>query len=121
MITVGLMTVGCVTSWIVVSIMFAPAAQLEILLGMVMPLFVASWSLVFTERAYRRDPSSLTPFMLKAFIGKIMVIGFYIVLIVGILALKAAPFIFSFTAYFVALHFFEALCLRRLFRAAVAQ
>ena len=115
------MTVGCVASWVVVSMMFSPAAQLELLLGMVMPLVVASLSLVFTERAYRRDPSSLTPFMLKAFIGKMMVIGFYVVFVVGILALKAAPFIFSFSAYFVALHFFEALCLRRLFRAEVAQ
>ena len=119
--TVGLMTVGCVTSWVVASMMFSPAAQLELLLGMIMPLFVTSLSLVFTERAYRRDPSSLTPFMLKAFIGKMMVIGLYVVFVVGILALNAAPFIFSFTAYFVALHFFEALCLRRLFRAAVVQ
>ena len=118
---VGWMITGCLLSCVLVGVVCSPEVQLEILLGMIMPLLVAGSSLVLAERAYQRDPSSLTTFMLKAFVGKTVVIGIYVVVVMAVLALEAAPFIVSFTAYFITLHLVEALCLRRLFEAAAAQ
>ena len=112
---VGLMSVGCAVSWLLVRLMFAPEAELEIVLGMIMPLCVAGSTLVLAQRAYRRDPQLLTPLMLKAFVGKVVVFGVYVVVVISVLALKSTPFIVSFTAYFIVLHFFEAFCLHRLF------
>ena len=49
--------------------------------------------------------------------------GVYVTVMLKVLALRPLPFVVSFTAYFIALHVIEALCLRRLFasrcRAAV--
>ena len=36
-----------------------------------------------------------------------------------VLSLRPLPFVISFTAYFIALHLFEALCLQRLFAGRV--
>lgn len=114
---VGIMTAGCVVSWLVVSLVLAPTARGEILMGMLMPLLVASVSLVLADRAYRRDPQLLTPFMAKAFVGKMVVFGVYVVVVVAALAFDPKPFIISFTVYFISLHLFEAVCLRRMFDA----
>jgi hypothetical protein len=98
--------------------LLAPGVRGEILLGMLMPLVVACVSLVLADREYRRDPQLLTPFMVKAFVGKMVVFGLYVVTVVAALAFDPRPFIISFTAYFIALHLVEALYLRRLFSTA---
>lgn len=114
----AVMTAGCVISWLVAGVVVAPQARIEILLGMLMPLLVAGVSLVLADRAYRRDPQQLTRLMVKAFVGKMIVFGIYVVVVVTVLATEPAPFVISFTVYFIALHLFEALCLRRMFEAA---
>jgi hypothetical protein len=87
----------------------------EILLGMFGPLAetIASW--VVAEQVYRRRPERLTAVMLTAFAGKLVFFGAYVAVMLMVLSLRPAPFMASFTAYFIALHLAEALALRRLF------
>lgn len=113
--TVLYMTAGCAISWVLVTAIFAPQAGLEVLLGMIAPLAVAIVMLVLVERTYRRDPKKLTRLMIAAFVSKLVLFGVYLTTVVGVFSLKAFPFIVSFIAYFVVLHFMEAVRLRRLF------
>lgn len=92
-----------------------PAAAVEILLGLLAPLAVALGSWRLMERAYRRGPEQLTRLMVRAFVGKLVLFGLYMILAVGALSLDAAWFAGSFTISFVVLHLAEAAQLQRLF------
>ena len=87
----------------------------EVLFGMFGPLAetVASW--VVAEQVFRRRPERLTSVMITAFAGKLVFFGAYVTVMLGVLSLRPLPFVISFTAYFIALHLFEAFCLQRLF------
>jgi hypothetical protein len=87
----------------------------EIVLGMAGPLVetVATWSVI--ETVYRQRPERLTAVMITAFAGKLVFFGAYVAVALAVLDLRPAPFMVSFTAYFIALHLAEALALRRLF------
>ena len=87
----------------------------EILLGMFGPLAetVASW--VVAEQVFRRRPERLTAVMITAFAGKLVFFGAYVAVMVTGLSLRPVPFMASFTSFFIALHFVEAMALRRLF------
>jgi hypothetical protein len=54
--------------------------------------------------------------MIAAFAFKLVFFGFYVGLMIRVVALRPLPFIASFTGYFVGLYLMEALYLRRLFR-----
>ena len=92
-----------------------PAAAVEILLGLLAPLAVALGSWRLMERAYRRGPEQLARLMVRAFVGKLVLFGLYMILAVGALSLDAAWFAGSFTISFVVLHLAEAAQLQRLF------
>ena len=55
--------------------------------------------------------------MVTAFAAKLVFFGAYVAVMLLALSLRPIPFVVSFTAYFIALHLAEALCLRRLFAA----
>ncbi len=114
MTQVWLMTVGSVVAWLVASLS-ASEASVALLLGMLAPLAVVTTSLLLIDRGYRREPSRLTSLMIKAFMGKIVFVGTYVTLMMGVLAVPVVPFITSFTASFIVLYLVEALYLRRLF------
>jgi hypothetical protein len=92
----------------------------EILLGMFGPLAetVASW--VVAEQVFRRRPERLTSVMITAFAGKLVFFGAYVAVMVKGLSLRPMPFMASFTSFFIALHFVEAMALRRLFAERMA-
>ena len=90
-------------------------SPVEVLLGMLAPMAVAAGTLVLAERTYRRDPVRLTAVMTAAFAGKMVFFGAYVALMLGVVALRPAPFVGSFAGFFIALHVTEAFCLRRLF------
>jgi len=114
MTQVWLMTVGSVVAWLVASLS-APEASVALLLGMLAPLAVVTTSLLLIDRGYRREPLRLTSLMIKAFMGKIVFVGTYVTLMMGVLSVPVVPFITSFTASFIVLYLVEALYLRRLF------
>lgn len=115
MTTVAWMAGASVGSWVAASFLFGTGDAREILMGMAGPLLVASVSWVMAERTYRRDPQSLTALMFKAFAAKMVFFAAYVVVALKVFGLRPVPFVASFTSYFIALHFVEAVCLRRLF------
>ena len=106
----------CVGSWGAVSLILVPQSVTEIFLGMIIPLLLAIGTIVLVERIYRQDPRKLTSFMTKAAIGKMVLYGIYVVLVVGVFSFEAVPFAVSFTVYFTGLHLAEALYFRSMFR-----
>jgi hypothetical protein len=89
--------------------------DLEVLLGMAGPLAAASVTWVAVERTYRSDPARVTPLMIAAFAAKMVFFGAYVAVMLAVLSLRPAPFVVSFTGYFIALYAVEAACLQRLF------
>ncbi len=89
----------------------------EVFLGMIAPLAATIGTWVMVERTYRWRPERLTPLMVMAFGGKMVFFGVYVTLVLTVLTLRPAPFVISFTAYFIALYAIEAFCLRRLFES----
>ena len=85
---------------------------------MAMPLGVTSISLLQSKRIFQRDPTLLTQYMVAAFAGKMLLFGIYIVAVLMLISIELKPFIGSFTAYFIALHLFEAIRLRRMLGVA---
>jgi hypothetical protein len=92
-----------------------PDLRLAIWLGMLGPLVATLCAMVAMNRAYRRDPASLTGVMIKAFVAKMVFFGGYVALIVKAGWVQPVPFAVSFIIYFLALHMIEAFRLRRLF------
>jgi hypothetical protein len=109
---------AALASWGAIAAVPGVESDVELLLGMMAPLAgaVATWVLV--TRTYVRRPERLTPLMVAAFAGKLVFFGAYVTVMLGVLSLRPLPFVISFTAYFIALHLFEALCLQRLFGGA---
>jgi len=87
----------------------------EVLLGMLAPLAAATVSWILTERTHRREPARVTGLMIGAFGAKMLFFGAYVAVMLEVIGLHPAPFVVSFTSYFVALYLVEALLLRRLF------
>ena len=109
------MVAASLLSWLAVSALAGPGTSMDVLLGMLGPLVVASATWVLVERTYRQDPERLTSLMIQAFAGKLVFFGAYVAVMLEVLSLRPVPFVVSFTTYFVALHLTEALWLRRLF------
>jgi hypothetical protein len=107
------MAVGCLLS--AIAAVAVVGSAFEILLGMLGPLLVTSVTWVLTERAYARNPASLTPLMIKAFGAKVVFFGVYVSTLLTLVLVRPVPFVASFTTYFIALHLTEALTMRRLF------
>jgi hypothetical protein len=106
---------GAVVTWLAVAAVPGVESDVEIFFGMLAPLMgaVATWVLVV--RTYPSSPERLTPRMVMAFGGKVVFFGVYVTVMLAVLSLRPVPFVVSFTAYFIGLHFFEAVCLQRLF------
>ena len=102
-------------SWLAIAALTDSRTAAAVFAGMLGPLAVASISWVLAERAYRRDPQSLTPLMMSAFAGKMVFFAAYVTVVLKGLSLEPVPFAASFAGYFIALHLMEALSLRRLF------
>jgi hypothetical protein len=111
--------------WVAITSLVSAAvlgAQLgrEVWLGMFAPLVVVSITWTLTERIYRANPERLTSVMISAFAAKLVFFGAYVGLAIGVLGVKPISFAASLTGYFIALHVIEALWLKRLFVADVA-
>ena len=115
---VAVMAVAAVASWAMIAsiaMIVGKPAGAEILAGMAGPLLAASVTWVLAERVYAQSPERLTPLMISAFACKLVFFGAYVTVALKVLALRPAPFMLSFTGYFIALYLMEALYLRRLF------
>jgi hypothetical protein len=106
-------------SWAALAVAPGFASEREVLFGMLAPLLGAAATWLIVTRTYPSRPELLTPLMVTAFAAKFVFFGVYATIALKVLALQPRPFVISFTAYFIALHLFEALCLQRLFAGRV--
>lgn len=109
------MVAGSMASWIGLSVFFDQRTAWEMMWGMFGPLLMVSGSWIAAKWVYERNPVDLTPMMITAFAAKLVFFGGYVTLMLKVLGLRPTPFMLSFTGYFIALYFTEALFLRRLF------
>ena len=115
MIEVAWMAGGSLAAWLVASVAGGASVSVAALFGMVGPLVVACASWVMAQRTYRRDPAALTGLMMAAFGFKIVFFGAYVAVLLEVVRAPLVPFVVSFSSYFIALHFVEAMFLKRLF------
>lgn len=106
-------------SWAALAVAPGFASDREVLFGMLAPLLGAAATWLIVTRIYPSRPELLTSLMVAAFAAKLVFFGVYATIALTVLALRPRPFAISFTAYFIALHLFEALCLQRLFAGRV--
>ncbi len=106
---------GSVAAWMAASVVVGRTTGIELFFGMLGPLLVACATWVMAERTYTRDPRALTALMVAAFAFKLVFFGGYVAVMLRMLQLRLVPFAVSFSSYFIALHFVEALFLKRLF------
>lgn len=90
----------------------APAP--EVLWGLAGPLGAANVTWVLARRTFARAPAQLARVMTKTFAVKLLFFGAYVAVMVRGLELSAVPFAMSFAAFFIGVHFLEALFLQRL-------
>ena len=102
--------------WLVAAALLEPQARIEVLLGMLGPLLVASGSWLLTQRSYRQRPHALTSVMIAAFAFKLIFFGAYVAVMLRVFRLRPVPFVLSFAGSLAGLYLMEALYLRRLFR-----
>jgi hypothetical protein len=112
---IGFLILTSVTSGLLALAVLGGQFRLEVLVGMLGPLAVATGSWWLVERTYTRTPERLTGTMMGAFAVKMVFFAAYVAFALKGLNLRPAPFVVSFTAYFIALHVTEALYMRRLF------
>jgi hypothetical protein len=118
---VWLMVAASLLSCLAVIAVVGRRFGLEVFLGMVAPLAVASGTWVAVERTYRRHPDRVTSLMIAAFGGKMVFFGLYVAIMLRMSSLRPVPFVVSFTGYFIALHLLEAFFLRRLFAGGMRE
>jgi len=109
------MVTTSVTSWLAAAVVVERRTSVEVLWGMLGPLAVAIGTWLAVERAKRQKRESLIPLMVAAFAGKMVFFGAYVAVMLRVLRLRPAPFVISFTGFFIILYLMEALYLRRLF------
>ncbi|MFH1853063.1 MAG: hypothetical protein ABIA75_12035 [Candidatus Neomarinimicrobiota bacterium] len=93
-----------------------PGATAAVFWGMLGPWLIGCTTLILVRRTYAKDPETLTPLMLKAFLGKMIFYALYISLLVILTELPKISFIVSFTVYFIVLHIIEALYFQAIFK-----
>jgi len=118
---VAWMVAASLLSWVGIAAAVEPRTRAAALFGMLGPLVVAASSWVMAERAWRRNPESLTSWMIAAFAGKMVFFAAYVAVMLKALSLAPVAFAASFAGYFIALHLFEALSLRAMFARAGAR
>jgi hypothetical protein len=115
------MAAGAIGTALIAALLAGPRPGLDIVLGMAAPLaaVVATWTAV--TRTASRNPTLLTALLLRGFGLKMAFFALYVILAVAVAQVRIVPFIISFTSYFIALYFVEALLLSRLSAAHLRQ
>ena len=108
----------CFGSWSLVSWIFIEDYIVEIFLGMIMPLAVGQFTITRIQSIFVSDPRKLTSFMMKSFIGKMVIYGVYMIGIVAFSPFNERTFFVSFISYFITLHVLEAFFIRSVFKGS---
>ena len=115
---ITMMGAGLLVGLMATSLLGMPVVA-ETALGTLGPLVAACGSWIVIERTMKREPTQVTPMMLKLFAGKMLFFGAFVVAAVLGLRLRPVPFMVSFTSAFVVMYLLEAIYLQRLFAAGL--
>jgi hypothetical protein len=112
------MVAASVAAWALAAGLIDAEQRAAALYGMLGPLVVTVGSWMVMERVHRRRPAALTSVMIAGFGIKVVGVGAYVAVMLGLLSIDRTAFVVSFTAFFIALYAVEALLLRRLLAGA---
>jgi uncharacterized membrane protein YeaQ/YmgE (transglycosylase-associated protein family) len=107
--------VACIISWLAAALVVDRRTSFEILAGMAGPLTAVGATWLLAVWFQRRHPAAMMSLMMTGFAVKVVFFAAYVTLMLRALSLRPAPFVASFTFYFIALYLTEALYLKRLF------
>ena len=110
-----ILIVFCFGSWFIISWIIIKGYIPELFLGMIVPLVIGLLTVTKIQSIFTSDPGELTSFMMKSFIGKLVIYGVYMMGIVAFSPFNERPFIISFMGYFITLHVLEAFFIRSVF------
>ena len=110
-----ILIVFCFGSWSLVSWIIIKDYISELFLGMIVPLVIGLLTVTKIQSIFTSDPGELTSFMMKSFIGKLVIYGVYMMGIVAFSPFNERPFFISFMGYFITLHVLEAFFIRSVF------
>ena len=110
-----ILIVFCFGSWSLISWIIIKDYISELFLGMIVPLVIGLLTVTKIQSIFTGDPDELTSFMMKSFIGKLVIYGVYMMGIVAFSPFNERPFFISFMGYFITLHVLEAFFIRSVF------
>ena len=111
----GVLVALCVTSCGLIATLVTPDAIAAAFMGMLAPLIVGIATIIMVERTTRNAPRALTSRMTIAFLAKMLFYAAYVSVVLALVTTTPIPFMVSFTVYFVALQFTEAVYFKTLF------
>ena len=95
---------------------FFPQYIVEIFIGMIAPLLVTIFSIVWIKNVFKTDPEKITATMTKSFFIKMVLFALYFITILSFYAFEPNPFVISFTGFFILFYIIEAIFLNKLFQ-----
>ena len=110
-----ILIVFCFGYWSLVSWIIIKDYISELFLGMIVPLVIGLLTVKKIQSIFTSDPGKLTSFMMKSFIGKLVIYGVYMMGIVAFSSFSERPFFISFMGYFITLHVLEAFFIKSVF------
>ncbi len=88
----------------------------EIFLGMIAPLLVTVFSIMWINKVFKTSPEKTTATMAKSFFIKMILFALYFIIILNFYTFEPNPFVISFTGFFILFYIIEALFLQKLFQ-----
>ena len=116
-----ILIVFCFGSWFIISWIIIKGYIPELFLGMIVPLVIGLLTVTKIQSIFTSDPGKLTSFMIKSFIGKLVIYGVYMIGIVAFSSFNERPCFISFIGYFITLHVLEAFFIRSVFKGLRAR
>ena len=107
------MAIGGLTTALLLPLLPGLGAR-EAWLGMAGPLVMAILGWLAVERTWKTQPEALTATQVKLFVARMVFMGAYLGVLIGIEWVDPVPFAISFTGYFLALYAAEGAGLYRL-------
>jgi hypothetical protein len=117
---IGWMLSGTIISGLILTVLLDTSIRLAMWLGLLGPLMAAIVSWIAMARQHTRDPQGLTKLMIKAFAAKMIFFAGYITVLLGAGWVRPLSFVISFLGYYISLHALEAIGLRHLQTANLA-
>ena len=87
-----ILIVFCFGSWSLISWIIIKDYISEFFLGMIVPLVIGLLTVTKIQSIFTSDPGKLTSFMMKSFIGKLVIYGVYMMGIVAFSPFNERPF-----------------------------